>query len=293
MKIALQKLRTLDLVQTNKISSPQFVSAASGLVIDGHKFHVIADDELYLATFNFDGSLGTLTALFSGTLPADHKERKKQKPDLESLIIFDEGLLAIPSGSTTLRAKGVWLKNKCLQLVDFSQIYQHLKQKIKELNIEGCVIRKNEFILFQRGNGKNNENALIFLDYLMVKTAITSGQPIPEKSLCEIKLFELGSLNQVPLSFTDAVLGLNGCIWFIAAAENSGSTYLDGEYVGAILGCIDHKNNITYKNELDCPSKPEGLALVLENSQFWIVTDADNSEQPAELFCGNIPTNYF
>ena len=77
MKIPLKKVRTLDLDQAYQNGRPSHISAASGLVVDEKNFYVIADDELSLAIFPRDGSLGKLTPLFSGTLPLKHKERKK------------------------------------------------------------------------------------------------------------------------------------------------------------------------------------------------------------------------
>ncbi len=284
VKIPLKKLRTLDLDQAYQKGRPSHISAASGLVVDEKNFYVIADDELSLATFPRDGSPGKMTPLFSGTLPLKHKERKKQKPDLESLIKFGDGLLAIPSGSRPNRVRGIFLKNKQPQPVDYSDIYKHLQSSFPELNIEGSVIRGNEFILLQRGNGAANKNALIILDLQSVQAAVSLGHPISKTSLIEIKLIDLEVLNQVPLSFTDAALDDSGDIWFLAAAEASNSTFNDGQYVGSILGRIDKKNNIVSTSELDCPHKPEGLALDTVNSCFWIVTDADDSSQAAGLY---------
>ena len=284
MKTALRKLRILNLTCPSQKGRPCFISAASGLVTDDKNFYVISDDELSLATFSRDGSPGRLTPLFPGPLPVEHEERKKQKPDLESLLKFDDGLLAVPSGSTIHRLLGVFLKNGQPQTVDFSEIYIHLQNNIAELNIEGSVIRDDQFILLQRGNGMANKNALIILNLQSVRTAIASNNPIQKNSLCEIKFLELGSLNQVPLSFTDAALDKHGDIWFLAAAEATKSTYSDGQYVGAVLGCIDRSNNIVSTSELDCPRKPEGLALGTHDLNFWIVTDADDPAQAAELF---------
>ena len=280
----LKKLRTLDLDQAYQKGRPSHISAASGLVVDEKNFYVIADDELSLAIFPHDGSQGKMTPLFLGTLPLKHKERKKQKPDLESLIKFSGGLFAIPSGSRPNRRLGIFLKNGQPQPVDFSEIYIHLQSSLSELNIEGSVIRGDEFILLQRGNGAANKNALIILDLQLVQTAVSLGHPISKTSFIEIKLIDLGVLNQVPLSFTDATLDDNGDIWFLAAAEASNSTYDDGEYVGSVLGRIDRENNIVFTSELDCPHKPEGLAMHTKNSCFWIVTDADDSSQAAILY---------
>ena len=59
---------------------------------------------------------------------------------------------------------GIFLKSGQPQSVDFSDIYKHLQSNLSEKNIEGSVIRGNEFILLQRSNGNANKNALIILD---------------------------------------------------------------------------------------------------------------------------------
>jgi hypothetical protein len=146
------------------------------------------------------------------------------KPDLESLIKWGDNLLAIPSGSTETRVQGVLVNKAQITPVDFSEIYTHLRSLLPELNIEGAAIRNDEFILFQRGNGPSHTNALISLDLHLVQQGLSKFGRIPNDSFRRVKILALGSLNGVPLSFTDAALENDQKIWFLAAAAASDST---------------------------------------------------------------------
>src|SRR5690349_13989277 len=83
------------------------VSAASGLVAIAERLYVVADDEHFLATYDFAGRpLGRL-ALWPDALPDEHAERKRLKSDLEALTQLPDGrLLALGSGSTPRRRRG-------------------------------------------------------------------------------------------------------------------------------------------------------------------------------------------
>src|SRR5687768_10258535 len=85
--IALRRLRTLDLAEPTAPGRPAHLAAASGLVLSGGAFHVVADDELHLGVFGADGSQpGKLVRAFPGELPEKRKARKREKPDGEAVV---------------------------------------------------------------------------------------------------------------------------------------------------------------------------------------------------------------
>src|SRR5688572_7640504 len=91
-------LRTLSLLD---------VSAASGLVADGERIYVVADDDLGLHVYSRDGAPVGKLALFGGELPIEKDERKRLKPDLEALFVLGPELLcAVGSGSRPNRNLG-------------------------------------------------------------------------------------------------------------------------------------------------------------------------------------------
>ncbi len=134
--------------------------------------------------------------------------------------------------------------------------------------------------LFQRGNGRKNQNGTIdvnLADLLVEKITISF-----------VKHMELGKHNGENLSFTDATL-FNNQIYFLAVAEASESTYLDGEFKGSGLGIMDLKGKIIGIEPLNLKHKPEGLCI--DGDSFFVVTDDDDRAMPAQLFKGKLPTS--
>lgn len=258
------------------------VSAASGLVLMNEQFYVVADDELHAVALNKNNLEQSKTILlFSGKLAEEKLLRKQTKPDIESIVQLPSGdLLCIPSGSERHRSKGVLIKDGGNETVpvDFGSLYSELRKTFSELNIEGAVVVNEWLRLFQRGNGKKQQNGTVdvnFKDLLQGKTTISF-----------VKHHELGQFNGANLGFTDATL-VKDKIYFLVVAEACESTFLDGEFKGSALGIMDLKGKIIRLERLDLKSKPEGLCTDLEN--FYVVTDDDNRTKPAKLFRGILP----
>ena len=159
-----------------------------------------------------------------------------------------------------------------------------LGEQIQEINIEGAIAFDDELWLFQRGNGVENKNALIFLNL----ADFLDDRPLHPRILD----VSLGQLHQVPLSFTDATQAEH-LILFLAVAENSQSTYLDGTVVGSVLGLMNQSGEILETMILDTPSKPEGLSYNAAEKCFYLVTDDDNPNHPASLFRGELPERWY
>ncbi len=261
--------------ELHTFNSP-FLAAASGLVLTDETFSVIADDEFTLLRFTLDGKTETVQ-IFPGNLPEEEKERKKVKPDFETMIGFpDQSVLILPSGSKPNRMIGafVGIDNKVRE-IKLTNIYSELLKRFPELNIEGSVLFETTVRLFQRGNGSLHQNAIIDIPMMNLFNDTWRGALIRD--------VQLGTLNDVPLSFTDASFS-KGLIWFLAVAERTESTYLDGEFAGAVLGAMDLEGNVHFKEELEIKQKPEGL--VVKEKDFYIVTDADDRSKPSKLFHG-------
>ncbi len=258
------------------------ISAASGLILKNEQFYVIADDELFaVALDKKDFETAKTIPLFSGALSEELKLRKQQKPDLECIVELPSGdILCIPSGSELNRHQGVLISgvDSSVKSISFKSLYSELRKSFSELNIEGAVIVDQWLRLFQRGNGKKNQNGTVdinFQDLLMGKVTISF-----------VKHMELGKHNGANLSFTDATLH-NNKIYFLAVAEACESTYLDGEFKGSALGLMDLKGKIIGMELLNLKNKPEGLCT--DNDSFYIVTDDDDRTKAAQLFKGKIP----
>lgn len=261
-----------------------FIAAASGLAIVDAKFMIAADDENFVALYDEEKKSGISIPIFPGDLPLDLHKRKKIKPDIESLVYLpDSKIMAVPSGSALNRDRGALLRGDGSKIKDlsFQNFYAELRKTFNELNIEGACVINEEVWFFQRGNGSLGENGI-------VKTTLDScmgGQP----TILEIQHISLGKFQGVNLSFTD-VSSWNSHILFLAVAEDSKSTYLDGNVLGSFLGLMNSKGEILKIEKLELTSKAEGLCA--QDDKFFLVIDDDNRKLPSKLFSGIIPVEW-
>lgn len=289
----IQQLKVTDKKQTLLITS------ASGLVKLQDSFLAIADDNTHI--IRIDPTKGTtefFLNLRDKPLPKDYKERKKQKPDWESITLVptfpnERAILVTPSGSKPNRQLGYLVHPRPTPVpvfvpVDFSSLYSEIKKHFPEINIEGSVVVGNELKLFQRGNGALGQNGIISVNLAGLLADIIKRLPLNPKRIKKVESIDLGSLNGSRLSFTD-VCPVGDKIFYVAVAEESNSTYEDGAYKGAVLGVLNKDSQIEFQAELNCPHKPEGLWIEThQQDQFeiWIVTDADHPELSSGLYRG-------
>jgi hypothetical protein len=267
----------IDLKLLHQFTTP-FIAAASGLVLRDDHFFIVSDDELTLYAFDKKNYQSTLSVkLFPGELPSNAQERKKLKPDLESLVNIPSGILCIPSGSKRQRQRAAIFQDGQIIPLSMQRLYTELEREFPELNIEGAIHIGNELRLFQRGNGKQVRNATIDVDL----DSLLEGAPI----WGNVQNFNLGAINDVPYTFTDATI-TDRNIWFLAVAEDTDDPYLDGVVLGSILGKMDYAGNIIEFQKLNLSSKPEGLCI--ERDHFFVVTDDDDRSKPSGLYMGKL-----
>lgn len=294
---------SLETIKTLKFSS------ASALVQVNDLFFTVSDDQLSVEIFSERmDEASTFKTIFPGALPQEKKQRKALKPDLESLVEIPEhfrlpghcsvNLLALPSGSTERRRRGAWVglehpsDFRTIEAVDVSELYIQLERELPELNIEGAVFADSTLKLFQRGNGSLCANAVIDLEASLFVDELYRAKKVTAASLRKITTVELPSVLGTPFSFTDACGDPrgNGLTWFLAAAEDTKSTYDDGAVAGSLLGCMDASNVILQTWPLDISQKPEGLCIAKKDpTYFFVVTDTDDPEIPSTLLKGSLP----
>lgn len=300
MPLALQVLRSLDLLESPATGRPLFLAAASGLVSVGDYLYVVADDENHLGIFSrVYNTPGRLLRLLAGELPAEPKERKAHKPDFEALTVlpafahYPQGaLLALGSGSKKRRCRGVVLGlavdgsiNTEPLLIDLEPLYTELAKQFADLNIEAAFV--NQYLnLLQRGNkAEGSKNACIRLNLQKSLSAIIEQQTLADDLLISIQAYTLSEVQGVPLCFTDAVALPDGSCLFLAAAEATDNSYADGELKAAALGVINAQGDLVYLTVLDNRYKIEGVAAQVEGNEvhLLLVTDADDPNQAAVL----------
>lgn len=283
------------------VDGAAYFHAASGLALCAGFLHVISDDSSALASFELSGDAsGKVTPLLMrGGQSSDRVQRKLTKPDFEALVHLPPedglphgGLLAMGSGSTAARTAGVIValdpqgRAGSATEVDLeAPLYARLREAFSEVNIEGGVWRDGRLLLFQRGNVSDPTSAVVTFEAPRLVAALQRGHPI---SMSHCHRLELGFIDGVPLTFTDATL-LDDRILYLATAERTPNAYDDGEVLGSILGILSGDLDIGRQWRLDPALKFEGVAAIRRGRDIdlFLVSDADDPAMPSGLFAGS------
>ena len=300
--VRVRELRRLTLAPGAGARLPAHVSAASGLARAGDFFYVIPDDELHLAVFPARGAApGRLVRLLPGTLPAKAKPRKRRKPDFESLARLpgpgEGSLLALGSCSKPNRCVGILVElggrhapGKDKRRIEMDPLREALERSFGRLNIEGAYVVGEELHLLQRGNKGDRRNARIRLRLGAVMRDLLEHGRLGASGLRGIEEIELGSVDDVPLCFTDGAALPDGRVVFSAVAEDTSDSYADGACRGAAIGVLSPRGKLQRLEALERCHKVEGVDAWLEDGAIraLLVTDADDPAIPAALLACRI-----
>lgn len=254
------------------------LGAASGLVFKDNSLFIISDNSSFLYEYQIlENQLSKIVLLEN----SQENIPKKDKFDFESIVLTGNKIHLLGSGSTSKREKRIIynLETKKVTEKELSKLYENLKQTTsisdEELNIEGVVFDNEKWLLFQRGNGTNSKNWIFKTNSLKKAT---------QTEFIEI---ELPKIKQVATTFTDAVL-VEDKIYFLATAENTTSTYDDGEIFGSIIGRMDSTTfEIEFTQKISDTHKFEGLTLYHKNEteiQFLICEDNDSDVLETNIY---------
>ncbi len=299
-------LRKLNVIPERHPRGQPHLSATSGLVCVAAQGRmqaiVVADDEHHLGIFSLEDKLPVqLLRLLHGDLPEPAKQRKRLKPDLESLTALPAmtgyphgALLALGSGSKALRHRGLLMaftaQGSLPDEVEFAPLsidltawYAPLHAEFDDLNIEGCFIQDDLLHLIQRGNKGGAQSACINYKLADVMAWLKDGKQTP-KTL-RIKRLDLGQIESIPLTPTDA-LALPDGRWLISAvAEDTSDSVQDGACVGSALTLLNAQGDLLSLHPLLDSPKVEGISLWTHQgiTRLIMVTDADDPTQPSQL----------
>lgn len=303
MKLPVKLIRELNISPSADDGMPH-LSAGSGIACIQNWIYVAADDELSVGVFpRYSKEAGTLRPLFDGVLSGDYKKRKKQKPDLESILFLpseEPSLVIVPSGSRDNRVNGALVitsdSGEIVQThpVNFEELYGVLEQHVKDLNIEGATVFGDSLVMFQRGNKGNSENAIVSLDLKKFVKSLHADRTIKSDCIGAVNHCVLEKIQGVPLSFTDACSLDDEHIVFTATAENTPNPYDDGEDLGSIIGILDCNFKVVATHTIDFPEKVEGVWIVNKSplktwdGEVLLVTDADDRRKPSKLLSARV-----
>ncbi|MBB1140272.1 hypothetical protein [Myroides sp. WP-1] len=259
------------------------LSAASGLYYAEDKLHLIADDSSYLYHYDISSKELRKTALTEDYIGQENIA-KAEKPDLESMTFDGINYYLFGSGSKPNRTSLYeihQMTNEPVSKQSLELLYESMKAFAHlddaDFNIEGVVYDSETWYFFNRGNGPKQQNGVF----------IVTGESILDNFRITYTPFKLPKLDNVQTGFTDAVL-VDKELYFIATAEDSGSTYADGEIKGSIIGRINTKKMKLDKTKtISTDQKFEGIT-VYKNSKkevtFLLCTDPDNPELPTSIY---------
>lgn len=267
-----------------RLVRPLDLSAASGLVRLGGRFVVVADDALELHAYGEHGPPRRYR-LRPGELPRDPAARKRVKPDFEALCPWrDHALLVLGSGSKKTRETGIFahftedMSSATCSEFSLAPLYAALAARVPELNIEGAARWGGDLVLLQRGNGAGNRSALVRLDAAGVAAAVAAGAPWTADLVRDLADLDLGAIDGVAYSVTDATPLPDGGLLLAAAAEDSSDTYADGLCLGSALVRLDPPHRVAWRLTLPGRAKFEGVWAEPEGAhvRLHLVADADD-----------------
>ncbi len=297
----LRKLRDLDLAEPSGRDRPAHVAAGSGVVRRGDHVYVIGDDELFIAVYRLsDPAPGRLERVLGGELPADAKERSSAKPDLEALTAlppFEDhpfgALFGIGSGSAPDRDRGfVWpldgdgsLRGEAREL-ELTPLYDLLRDEIGGLNVEGCSVMGESVWMLHRGDDGKTGNVVAQLSLPEVMDSMRNDLRIDARELARLCEYELGELDGVPLTFSDATPLTSEVLVFTASAEGE-----DGAMHGSVLGTLGTDGNVERLRTIDRRWKVEGVHASVDTGvlDLLFVCDQDDPETPSPLLAATMP----
>jgi hypothetical protein len=279
---------------------PAHVRSASALAQWKDELLVVQDDANFFAVVGEDGVRAIELPRGHGGLRCfdDTRGNKAHKLDLESCIVLPDGrLVAFGSGSTPARERLVVMgDDEIPAVVEAAPLSSALRAAFPgcELNIEGAALGGGAVRFFQRGNGRTTAgahapNGTAEIDARSFVSWLEGGRLAP---LERTTLYDLGAIDGVPYSFTDA-LGLeSGRFMCLAVAEDSPDAVADGAIYGVAAGVLGPEHPVlrAVHDERGAPSrlKLEGIARG-PGARFWAVADADDPSAPSLLCSFELP----
>jgi hypothetical protein len=251
------------------------IGSASGLIYKENSLFIISDNGSFLYQYNIPKNKLTRIPLMEN---AQENIPKKDKFDFESITLKGNKLHIFGSGSTAKREKEIIynLENLAIEEKDLSKLYKKIKQtnsiSDENLNIEGALFYNEKWHLFQRGNGANSRNGIAILD---------------ENGTIEFIPIQLPKIKNIETTFTDAIL-VEDKIYFLAAAEDTISTYEDGEILGSIIGRLDAQTmKIDFTQIITDTHKFEGLTFYNKTEdkiEFLLCEDNDTEVLETNIY---------
>jgi hypothetical protein len=243
---------------------------------------------------------GRLRQVLAGELPDDHGERSGLKPDLEALTVLPpfEGhpygaLLGLGSGSAPERDRGFVcglaadgsIAGEPDEL-DLAPLYQLLHEHVAELNVEGAATMGERLWLLHRGTSQEDSNLVVELSLERLLHSLQDDLCLDAEELEAVRRYDLGDIDGVELTFSDATPIADQLLVFTASAEAD-----DGRISGSVVGTLGLDGSVQRLRTIDRRWKVEGVHASIDTGvlDFTFVCDQDDPEAPAPLLSATMP----
>ena len=257
------------------------IGSASGLIYKDNTLLVIGDNSGFLYEYTINSKNLNRIPLIEKPL---ENTPKKDKNDFESITCFQDQIYVFGSGSTENRNKMIQIDATTKQVVNTTNLedlylaMQHFgKIKSEDFNLEGAIFDGERWFLFNRGNGEKTKNVVFTIN----------GKNLSNNYSIVSTDFKLPKIKGVRTSFTDAIL-VDDKIYFLASAENTASTYDDGEVLGSIIGSIAiNTMKIDFTKTITKTKKLEGITLYQKSKdqiEFPVCEDNDTEELVSSIY---------
>ena len=257
------------------------IGSASGLIYKDNSLLIIGDNSGFLYEYHIDSKDLKRHPLLEN--PTENT-LKKDKADFEAITHYGDSLYIFGSGSTEKRNKMIQVNSSDKKIIatnDIAALYATLQSfgaiKPEDFNIEGAIYTGESWFLLNRGNGSSTKNVLFTIE----------GKNLTNDFMILSNAYKLPKTKGVRSSFTDAVL-VDDSIYFLATAEDTQSTYNDGEVLGSLIGRINLKTmKIDFTQKISSIHKFEGLTLYRnskEKIEFLLCEDKDTEVLETEIY---------
>jgi hypothetical protein len=257
------------------------IGSASGLIYKNNSLLIIGDNSGFLYEYQLDSKDLKRHPLLENPI---ENTPKKDKADFEAIAYFGDSLYVFGSGSTANRNKMIQLNDtdkKIIATHDLTDLYAVMQNfgeiNPEDFNIEGATYNGQNWYLLNRGNGISNKNVLFTI----------AGKNLTNDFQILSNAYKLPKIKGVRSSFTDAIL-VDDTLYFLASAEDTQSTYDDGEVLGSLIGSIDLKTmKINFTQKISDTHKFEGLTLYAnskEKIEFLLCEDKDTEVLETHIY---------
>jgi hypothetical protein len=292
---------------SDKDDRPPHVRAASGLSAFREWIAVIQDDANWLALIDADQQV-TAVPLPPSTkgdrVFSEKRGNQGDKYDLEACVAVGSGdnleLVGFSSGSRerdwVLRVREDNSGRLGAAFVEAPAFYAAMRKNKAfsgaGLNIEGALALDHDRIrLFQRGNaepcgGFEPTDATADFSWAALCEHLTTPERRSPPPFSNLRTYDLGTLDGVRLTFSDAEHLANERVLFSASAEDPES----GIIKGSVLGIIEAAGDARWTHLSDEEGEPfkgkiEGLTVdAKDRRKVFFVIDDDDEDTPSRIF---------